>query len=61
MSLFDEIRSDTNELVQLVRLSERYLTATAANPQLATDSNHATEIERERPIVELSTRLGVTV
>ncbi len=60
MNAFEQLRSDMNELVRLVRVSERYLTSIAANPQLATDETHAKEIQRELRMAELSSRLGVT-
>jgi len=60
MSLLEELREEINELVRLVRLSERYLTSIAANPKLASDATHAEEIAREVRIGELRRRLGVT-
>lgn len=60
MNAFEELRSDLNELIRLVRISERYLAAIAADRTLATDEMHAKEIQREKRIAELSQRLGVT-
>lgn len=60
MNAFEQLRSDMNELVHLVRASERYLTSISANRQLATDETHAKAIQRELRMVELSSRLDVT-
>ena len=60
MTIFDEIRRDRNELVHLVRQSERYLTSIAAKPELASDETHKAEIQREHRIAEQSKHLGVT-
>lgn len=60
MNAFEQLRCDMNELIRRVRISERYLTAIAANPKLATDETHAKEIERARRMCELSARLGVS-
>lgn len=60
MSLLDTLKSDMNELIRLVRASERYGASIAIKPELASEASHATEIEREHRIVELKARLGVT-
>lgn len=60
MTIFDEARREMNELVRLVRQSERYLTSIAHKPELASAESHAAEIKREHQIADLSARLGVT-
>ncbi|CAG9236226.1 conserved hypothetical protein [Burkholderia gladioli] len=60
MNVFEQMRSDLNELVKLVRESERYCASVAAKPELASEESHAKELGRERRIIELSVRYGVT-
>jgi len=58
--VFDDMKKELNELVNLVRKSERYCTMIAAQPELATDATHALEIEREIRIAELSVKYGIS-
>lgn len=60
MSVLDTMRLELNELVRLVRESERYCVSVAHQPELASDSSHKKELARELRIIELSTRYGVT-
>lgn len=59
MSYYDDAKRDTEQLLKLVRESATYCTTISIRPELATDHSHQTEIEREKKIVELKTRLGV--
>ncbi len=60
MNLFDEIRGDINELVNLVCESQNYRTSVVMKPKLATDESHKKEIQRQLRISELSRNLGLT-
>lgn len=60
MSVFDTMRTELNELVKLVRESERYCTSVASRPDLASAESHAKEVQREHRIAELSGRFGIT-
>ncbi|MDL5034442.1 hypothetical protein QRD43_21240 [Pelomonas sp. APW6] len=60
MGIYDEMRRDLNELVSLVRQSERYMTSISANPKLASEATHTAELQREHRIAELSARYGIT-
>ncbi|MEJ8852738.1 hypothetical protein [Variovorax rhizosphaerae] len=60
MNVFETMRSDLNELVRLVRASERYCTTIAARPGLASSETHQVELAREHRINELWSRYGVT-
>lgn len=54
------MRKELSELVGLVRQSERYCTSIADRPELASDSSHAVEVQREQRIAELSAKYGIT-
>lgn len=60
MSLIDEMRNNTTELIRLVRESAIYCATVAARPDLATAESHQKEVAREVRISELSRRLGIT-
>jgi hypothetical protein len=60
MNVLHNMQLELNELVRLVRLSERYCTSVAAKPELASTQSHASELERELRIAEISRRYGIT-
>ena len=58
--VFENMRKELSELVGLVRQSERYCTSIADRPELASDSSHAVEVQREQRIAGLSAKYGIT-
>lgn len=60
MSVLDTMRLELNELVRLVRESERYCASVAHRPELASSSSHNKELARALRIIELSARYDVT-
>jgi len=59
MSHFEAMKSDLEELLRLVRESERYCQCVALCPDLASDETHQKEVKREHRINELLHKFGV--
>lgn len=58
--IFENMRKEISELVNLVRQSERYCTSVVSRPDLATEASHAIEVQREQRIAELSAKYGIS-
>ena len=57
--IYDQMRSELRELVQLVRLDEQYCAAVMTNQLIPDNSMSSQHVQRAARIVELSARYGL--